>query len=294
MAKQRWQHIKGPDTIFSIARAGELGWMIGTDEGVWKLVDGKCSIVAEALRPAPITAVAVSPDFPRHPLAYCGATDGIAMSADEGLTWQGTQLPQLSQISQIVLSPSFTIDRTAFAVTMQDGILTSVDYGASWTQSNLGLLDHETVALAVSPTFATDSLVIASTVHGVFRSASGGRAWRELQFPSGANPVSSLAFAGQLLLAGSETQGLYYSVDAGNTWTKRSSFKSGQISAVAASLDGTTVAVATPAVVASSSDQGLNWQRAEGRPPHAIMCLAVDNRGALLVGTQGEGLWLYQ
>lgn len=293
MAKQRWQHIDGPDTVFSIARAGDLGWMFGTDEGIWKYVDGKCSIVAESLRPAPITAVAVSPDFPRHPVSLCGAADGIAMSVDEGMTWVGTRLPQLSQISQIAVSPSFMLDRAAFAVTMQDGILTSSDYGASWAQSNLGLLDHETVAVAISPAFANDQTVIVSTVHGMFRSVNGGRAWRELRFPAEANPTSTMAYAGQLLLAGSETQGLYYSFDDGNTWAKRSSYKSGQISAVAASSNGALIALATPTVVASSSDQGLNWNRTDGRAPRAIMCLAIADDGSIFVGTQGEGLWLY-
>lgn len=293
MAKQRWQRVESPGTIFALARAGQLGWVLGTDQGAWKYVEGKCSIMAEALRPAAITAVAVSNDFPRHPVALVGAADGIARTVDEGLTWVGASMPQMAQISQLAVSPSFAFDGVAFAATLQDGILCTLDQGASWQAWNYGLLDMETVSLAVSPGFNQDETVIAATVHGVFRSTNAGRAWRELPFPAGAVPLSGLAFGGNLLIAGSETQGLFYSPDAGNTWGKRATFKAGQINAVAVSYDGGMIAIATPNVVATSKDQGANWDRAEGNVPRGIISLAAGDEGLILCGTQEEGLWVY-
>jgi photosystem II stability/assembly factor-like uncharacterized protein len=293
MAKQRWQRIDSPDTIFSLSRAGQVGWMLGTSEGVWRFVDGKCSILAEALRPAAITATAVSTDFPRHPVALVGAADGIARSVNEGLTWAGATMPQIAQVSQLALSPHFHLDGAAFAATMQDGILCTLDQGMSWQAWNFGLLDMEAIALAVSPEFGHDETVIAATVHGVFRSTNSGRAWRELPALREAVPLVGLVFAGNLLLAGSETQGLLYSPDAGNTWMKRATFKAGQINAVAASADGSNIAVATPSVVAWSNDQGANWQRADGSVPRGIICLGIADDGTLLCGTQEEGFWVY-
>jgi photosystem II stability/assembly factor-like uncharacterized protein len=293
MAKQRWQRIQSPATIFSIARAGQLGWMLGANEGVWKYVDGVCAILSETLRPAAITAVVVSPAFPMHPFALAGAADGIARSTDEGMTWVGATMPQVAQISQLALSPTFNFDGMAFAATLQDGVLCSTDHGASWQAWNYGLLDMETSALAVSPNFMQDETVIVATVRGIFRSTNGGRAWRELAFPSAATPVSSLTFAGGLLVLGSESQGLFYSPDGGNSWAKRPSFKAGQVNAVAASADGRIVAIATTQVVASSVDQGANWTRAEGHIPPGIISLAVADDGALLCGTQEQGFWVY-
>jgi photosystem II stability/assembly factor-like uncharacterized protein len=293
MAKQRWQHIDSPSSIFSIARAGDVGWVLGTSEGVWKYVNDTCSIVAETLRPAQITTVAASSGFPLHPVALCGAADGIAMTSDEGLTWQGAKMPQLAQISHLVVSPEFPFDRIAFAATMQDGVLCSTDFGASWQAWNYGLLDLETIALAVSPAFAHDETVVVATVRGLFRSTNAGRAWRELQFPPDALPVSSLIFAAGLLIVGSETQGMFYSADVGNNWGKRSSFKSGQISALAANSSEKVIAVATPAVVAKSSDHGANWVRAEGHVPQGIISIGIGDDDTLLAGTQADGLWLY-
>jgi photosystem II stability/assembly factor-like uncharacterized protein len=293
MSKQRWQHIEGPNTIFSIARAGQSSWYLASNEGVWKYSDGVTAITSEALRPAAITAVAVSPNFPVHPVALAGAADGIARSEDHGATWVGVAMPQPSQISQLAISPQFLSDGAAFAATMQDGVLCSTDYGANWQAWNYGLLDLETVAAAVSPNYAQDETVIVATVHGVFRSTNGGHAWRELTFPRDAVPLSSLVFAGTWLVVGSEANGLYYSPDAGNTWAKRTSFKSGQMNAVTASNDGKILAVATPQVVASSTDQGAHWNRAEGHVPTGIISLAVADDGTVLCGTQDDGLWVY-
>ena len=294
MAKQRWHQVDSPGSVFSIARAGQVGWILGTSEGVWKYVNDKCLIVNETLRPAQITAVVTSPDFPRHPIALCGAADGIAMTADEGQTWVGATMPQLAQISHLAVSPAFSMDRTAFAATMQDGVLCSVDAGVNWQAWNYGLLDLETISVVVSPRFAEDETVIASTVRGLFRSTNGGKAWRELPFPSSALPLSSIVIAGSVLVVGSESQGVFYSPDLGTTWGKRSSFVSGQISALATDSVGMVIAVATPSVVARSTDQGANWIRTEGHVPQGIISLGTDDDGLLIAGTQADGLWLYE
>lgn len=294
MAKQRWQQIEGPKTVFSISTAGSLGWMLGTNEGVWKLVGDDCVIVSEALRPAAITAVVVSPRFPVHPVALVGAGDGIARTSDEGQNWASAIMTQRCQIAQIAISPIFHVDGAAFAATMQDGVLCSLDQGRRWQSWNYGLLDLETVALAVSPTFNLDETVVVATVRGVFRSTNAGRAWREIPIPEEALPLSSIAFIGKTLVAGSETQGLYYSRDLGMTWTKRNSFVSGQINALAVAPDGNTLAIATPMVVATTTDEGENWVRTEGRVPKGIICMGLSSDGALACGTQEEGLWLYR
>jgi photosystem II stability/assembly factor-like uncharacterized protein len=228
-----------------------------------------------------------------HPVALVGAADGIARSTDEGASWVGASMPQPSQVSQIVVSPAFGSDGVAFAATLQDGVLCTVDQGASWQAWNFGLLDMETLALAVSPNYAEDETVIVGSVHGVFRSTNGGHAWRELPLPREVMPLSGLAFSGAILVVGSETQGILYSPDVGGAWAKRPTFRAGQINAVAASPRGTIVAIATPTVVAISSDQGSTWNRTEGSVPRGIISLAVNDDGTILCGTQEEGLWVY-
>lgn len=292
MAKQKWQHVDGPSSIFSIAPAGTAGWLIGTEQGVWS-VGETCTILCEALRPAAITAVAASPGFPGQPYIIVGAADGLARSTDRGETWFTPGMPQRSHVSQIALSPNFTEDGIGFAATLEDGVLVTTNHGQSWHSWNFGLLDLEVLTVAVSQSFGQDETVIAGTGTGIFRSTNGGRAWRELAIDENAAPLSGVCFSHGVLVAGSENSGLFYSRDFGDTWQKRSTFRSGQISALGVSPDGSLLAVATPTVVAVSSDAGANWTRTEGKTPVGIVSIAPLPNGAILVGTQEEGLWRY-
>jgi photosystem II stability/assembly factor-like uncharacterized protein len=187
----------------------------------------------------------------------------------------------------------FQGDGFALAATMQDGVLTSADHGVSWQAWNFGLLDLETIAIAVSPKFGVDQMAFVATVSGLYRSTNAGRAWREVPLPPQTAPLSSLAFVGTMLVAGSEEQGLLYSPDMGINWAKRNTFKSGQVCAAATSRDSRTLAVATPSIVACTNDLGQTWARAEGHVPHDIISLGVADDGTLLAGTQQEGLWFY-
>jgi hypothetical protein len=51
--------------------------------------------------------------------------------------------------------------------------------------------------------------------------------------------------------------------------------------------------MATPMVVATSSDFGENWERTEGKTPRDIIALGVTDEGSIVCGTQGDGLWIY-
>ncbi|MCS7060579.1 MAG: hypothetical protein RMN25_05370 [Anaerolineae bacterium] len=297
MAKQKWQRIHGPSSIFSIAPAGAAGWLIGSEQGVWRLDESgaeSCFIVSESLRPAAITAVAASPNFPDQPYLIVGAADGLARSTDRGETWFTPAMPQRSHVSQIALSPHFAEDGIGFAATLTDGVLVTTNHGQSWHAWNFGLLDLEVLTLAVSDRFAEDETVIAGAGTGVFRSTNGGRAWRELAIDENAAPLSGVCFSQGVLVAGSENAGLFYSDDFGDTWQKRSAFRSGQISALGTSPDGSVLVVATPTVVAVSKDAGAHWTRTEGKTPTGIVSITALSDGSVLAGTQEEGLWKYE
>ncbi len=101
----------------------------------------------------------------------------------------------------------------------------SADRGRHWSAWNFGLLDLNTIALAISPDFANDETLFVGTDSGIFRSTNGGRAWREVNFPTEFAPVLSLALSPNyahdgVLFAGTETSGLFFSDDRGRTWTR--------------------------------------------------------------------------
>jgi photosystem II stability/assembly factor-like uncharacterized protein len=298
MANQSWQRVDSPPVVFSLARLGSEGWIIGTNEGLWQYRNGKCDMLSEALRAAAITAVAAPPTYPRQNLILVGSVDGIARSIDGGQNWISATLTQPSQIAQIVLSPNFESDGIAFAATLEDGVLRTNDYGERWFAWNFGLLDLETLALAVSPNFEQDETVFAATGTGVFRSINGGRAWRELAFAGEgpeveeALPPTGVAMTRDVVVVSTESKGLYYSRDNGDTWFKRNAFRGGQTNAIATSSNGDKLVLAAPSAIAISEDSGAAWQRI-AKPPESAIAVAVDDDGTVLCGTQDDGLWVY-
>ena len=81
------------------------------------------------------------------------------------------------------------------------------------------------LCMAISPDFANDETIFVGTDSGIFRSTNGGRAWREVDFPPDFSPVLSLALPSNhatdgVLFAGTESHGLFYSNDRGNTWVR--------------------------------------------------------------------------
>lgn len=287
---RRWQNLPSPKTVFSLSQVGPSSWLVGTTEGLWHCVHtiNFCGPIADPLRNTALTAVAGGAG-----LLFVGASDGIAYSSDQGASWTAGAMRATAQVSQIVLSPAFEADGMAFAVTTNQGVLRTNDRGQSWITRNFGLADMEATALALSPTFGADGMVFAAVLNGLFHSSNRGEVWRPSPIEREAMPLASLAFARNVVLAGSETRGLYHSTNRGAEWRKRSAFPSGPINALATSRDATMLAIATPQVVATSKDFGETWERTEGRPPRDVIAIGVTDDGTVLCGTQQSGLWMY-
>jgi len=209
--------------------------------GLYQSSDGGLTwrFAYESLQPDPAaplttTAVAISPDFETDSSVFAGVAGGILRSVDGGKTWNAALLgspPPL--VSALAISPSFAHDGTLFAATMEDGVFRSADRGGRWVAWNFGLLDLNILCLAISPDFATDETLFVGTESGMFRSTNGGRAWREVDFPTEFAPVLSIALSpghafgrdsddpegnSAALFAGTENFGLFYSENAGCTW----------------------------------------------------------------------------
>jgi len=117
------------------------------------------------------------------------------------------------------------------------GVLKSVDAGESWLPVNKGLMTPDALAVRSIAVHPDDpSLVLRAggaringkLVSGLWKSVNGGETWklvtREIEF-DGQGPTGTfgetLAFSSHdtnLVVAGSETGGLYLSHDRGDTW----------------------------------------------------------------------------
>jgi len=147
----------------------------------------------------------------------------LGRSTDAGRSWQLYGTPFAGDTEwDLVLSPAFADDDTMFAATATMGVYRSTDRGTSWTAVDAGLTDLRVERLAVSPTFATDGLVLAVTPTGCFRSTDGGLSWAPSDTGLTETPLTVVAFgpptaSPPVAFAGGEV--VHRSDDGGQTWT---------------------------------------------------------------------------
>lgn len=138
-----------------------------------------------------------------------------------------------------------------------DGIYTSTDAGARWSQRGLGGAD------AMSLADAGESLWVAG--HGVLaRSNDGGGSWTDVR-PQGlpSRDVHGLAADpadGRTLYAAVAQAGLYRSTDGGETFVLRSAVVGGEVMALAALPNGGLLAGDMGRGLVSSRDGGRSWR----------------------------------
>ena len=218
-----------PD-VWSIAVSPAFGEdavvFLGSSKGVFRSTDAGDEWLqvpgggSDVITPA----VAVSPAYEADSTVFAGTFDGVYQSNDGGETWRRTNdgLGD-ARVWTLAASPEFRTDRTLFAATMS-GVFRSADGGITWIDTSNGLSDLRVHSLDVSPDFGADGTLFAGTSGGLFRSTDAGGSWARLR--EGLRDGSSF-FAVQIspgfqgdrtVFAGTDSEGVLRSVDAGESW----------------------------------------------------------------------------
>jgi photosystem II stability/assembly factor-like uncharacterized protein len=110
-----------------------------------------------------------------------GTQNGVWLTTNGGASWAATNLAAASpgvegpDVRAVAFAPSDTT--RAYAAVKGSGVSRSVDSGAHWTSSVVGITDTFLVALAVDPT--SPNTVYAGTFNKhLFKSTDGGRPGR--------------------------------------------------------------------------------------------------------------------
>jgi photosystem II stability/assembly factor-like uncharacterized protein len=144
---------------------------------------------------------------------FAGTTGDIYKSTDNGNTWTeiSSGIAVDARITSIVASGD-----NIFAGSASDGVFKSTNNGTSWTTVNSNLTDTHISQLVV-----LDNKLFALTLTGVFISDNSGTSW--VADPSDINNVNCIVAVNEQLIAGTDGNGAYLSVDGGVTWTSLSS-----------------------------------------------------------------------
>src|SRR5215218_5639169 len=210
-----------------------------------------------------VTTLAPSLDFANDQTLFIGTADGCYRSTDAGRNWQLILMG--GRMFALAVVPGKDPTGTLFVGTELDGIILSEDAGRNWDNANPGLLDLTILALGFSPRYAQDGTGFAATSAGLYRTRNGGKSWRQVDLPMEDPAVQCLAISpdfatDKLVFAGTETDGLLRSDNAGATWNEVEALAGRSVAAVAFSADGSRIAAATNEGVAISENGGETWQ----------------------------------
>jgi photosystem II stability/assembly factor-like uncharacterized protein/phosphoribosyl-AMP cyclohydrolase len=158
-------------------------------------------------------SLVISPDHPN--VLYAGVFGGVFKTEEGGANWTGamTGLPYDAVVA-LALDP--TAPGTLYAGTAATGLYKTTNGGMSWVPASDGLPGTQISALAIDPSDA--ATLYAGTAVGVFKSTSGDP-WTAVNEDAWALAFALHPAAPGTVYAGTATQGVLKSVDAGESWS---------------------------------------------------------------------------
>ncbi len=223
----------GQTPLFVYAATRTLGLFGSIDSGAnWLLLPVPVHVSAQSDNH--FQCVTVSPNWFLDGRVYCGTFEGMVLGTDYGLSWFETLINRTRMGRGVVLSPNYPVDQTVFVGGYGQAMLRSRDRGATWQTVGAEFRGGSIYEIEVSPTFASDQIVMGGVIFGVRVSNNGGDSWTKVDFPfvpgqpnphgTGEFVIRDIAFSPAFATDGrvyalSEMGVVYGSADRGVTWS---------------------------------------------------------------------------
>ena len=195
---------------------------------------------------------------------------GLSYSRDGGETWNRIRdnVPSEGNIRTMTVYPD---DAHRLLAGTDNGIVRSEDNGATWDKLDAPFEDLQIWSVTVDPE-DTDTIFVG-TRPGGFRSRDGGKTWQEMNMGVNLNcPIGTPRTTNilvdprdhQTVWAGIEVDGVYKSLDGGDSWLHMSELGPdpfhGDVHGMAIRPGPTSAVYATsPFGLATSTDEGESW-----------------------------------
>jgi len=152
----------------------------------------------------------------RGQLIYIASGNGAHRTLDGGKSWKVTTGWEITEVLAVSIDPR---DEKTVYLSTAYGIHKTRDGGATWQQVNLGLVDPFSTSVIVD--HANSHTIYCATEGGVFGSVDGAQSWQRLGLSvTNIRVIAQHPRDPQMLVAGTENNGIYISRDGGKVWTK--------------------------------------------------------------------------
>lgn len=176
-----------------------------------------------------IGSLVLSPYFPIDSTLFAGTVGAIHKSTDCGKHWiRSCTGIQESGYCRLAIGKGVNGTIVLFASTWKGNLYRSDDEGETWYPCSNFLPDNKIFAIAISPNFAKDSLILIGTggwafQGSVYKSEDGGKSWQNIGAPLDGKHITDVCISpnfdqDSVVFVGTEYNGVYGSFDACKTW----------------------------------------------------------------------------
>ena len=250
-------------------------WVGTTTGGVRRSSDSGSSFAAsnEGLGSLAVHTLAPSPEMSTDGLVLVGTDNGVYRSTDKGITWSAVSGLPAGRVAGLAYSPKFATDRSIYALVDGAGLYRSIDLGQTWELvQTSGLPTESYQGMATADGKGPPIHFIVWTQTKVCHSSNSGAQFSDITTGVGGLPedfvISFVALDlefrdSRLLLIGTQSNGLYRTVDGGSSYALVLGATGGTIRSIATSPnfrnDGFAFAGTSTGGVYRSRDWGANW-----------------------------------
>lgn len=218
---------------------------------------------------------------------FMTTSEGLFSSVNSGQNWIETN----NGILSARVESSYADDSFVYVGTKNQHLFRSNDNGQSWVRLRNGLATIE--SSHISDIISYQNNLLIATDDGVYESSDDGNSWTKILDPGPGNTVATLATRDQIILAGVNGVGLYFSLDNGASWNLSNSTGLGTNSDYESIvIEGATILIsARNGKIFETIDFGLNWGEVSITNGFTLAYELILNDDKLYAAT-ARGLWV--